>query len=154
MVDHVKKLLLNESGARGLRRVSDPPSDAVMALFGVTGEDPVRDSGTVDRLMPLAMAPDLSRFRRFYDQRTTPPLSESVYWQPADALSPSGLYGRVLGYDGWWRVSALFQHADPGIYAVLSELRDCATSADAPYALGAVLLAVAYRRLVLQGGGG
>ena len=136
--------------------MSDAPSDAVMALFGVGGGT-AADADVVDRLMPLALAPDLLRFRRFYDPRVTPPAPRpvsSVYRQAVDALSPAGLYDRVLGPDGWWRAAAVFQHEDPAVAAVLGEMQEAATSGDAPYALGAVLLAVAYRRWLLQGGGG
>ena len=156
MTDQVRVLLLNPSDAPGYRHVSDAPSDVVMALFGADGGSAVAEAA-VDRLMPLALAPDLSRFRRFYDPRVTPPATRSVssvYRQAADALSPAGLYDRVLGSDGWWRAAAAFQHEDPAVAAVLGEMREAATGGDAPYALGAVLLAVAYRRWLLQGGGG
>jgi len=150
MTDQVRTLLLNPSGVPGYRRVADAPSDAVMALFGATGD---AAASAVAWLVPLALAPDLSHFRRFYDPRVTPPRPSSVYRQPASALSPSGLYDRVLGREGWWTVAGLFQYGDPAVAAVLSEMRAAAASGDAPYALGAVLLAVAYRRWVLQGGG-
>lgn len=150
MVDQVRTLLLNPSGVPEYRRVADAPSDAAMALFAVAGDDA---SAAVDRVLPLALAPDLARFRRFYDPRVTPSRPASVYRQPAGALSPTGLYERVLGYEGWWSVVGLFQHADPAVAAVLGEMRAAVTSTDAPYALGAVLLAVAYRRWLLQGGG-
>lgn len=151
MVDQVKKLLLNRSGVPGMRKVSDAPSDAVMSLFGVTGAD--SDADVVERLLPLALAPDLVAFRRFYDGRTTPVAAASVYRTAKDCLSPDGLYAGIFGRDGWWKVSALFQHEDPAVYAVLADMRDGVTGKDAAYALGAVLLAVAYRRLILQGGG-
>jgi hypothetical protein len=155
MVDQVKKLLLNRSGVPGMRKVSDAPSDAVMSLFGVTGADSDYDSDAdvVERLLPLALAPDLVAFRRFYDGRTTPVAEASVYRTAKDGLSPDGIYGRILGRDGWWKVSALFQHDDPAVYAVLADMRDGVSGKDAAYALGAVLLAVAYRRWILQGGG-
>lgn len=155
MVDQVKKLLLNMSGVPGMRKVSDAPSDTVMSLFGVTGADSDADSGAdvVERLLPLALAPDLAAFRRFYDGRTTPAAASSVYRTAAAGLSPDGLYERILGRDGWWKASALFQHADPAVYAVLADMRDGVTGKDAAYALGAVLLAVAYRRWILQGEG-
>lgn len=143
MVDQVRVLLANPSDVPGYVHVVDPVSDAVMDIFG----------GNVDLFLPFALAPDLSRFRRFYDSRTTPVRPSSVYRQPADSLSVPGVYDRVLGGDGWWKVSAVFQHADPGVAVVLSEMRDAAMSGDAVYALGAVLLAVAYRRWLLQGRG-
>lgn len=155
MIDQVKALLLNGRGISGLRRVSDAASDAVMALFGVSGAevDADADGSVVSRLMPLALAPDLSRFRRFYDPRVTPPGQSSIYRTATDDLSPSGLYDRVLGHEGWWTVTTVFSHADPAVAVVLAEMRSAAMSGDAPYALGAVLLAVAYRRWILQGGG-
>ena len=155
MIDHVRVLLLNPAAAAGYRRVADVPADAAMALFGVSGleSSASEDATAVDRLLPLALAPDLSHFRRFYDPRVTPPRPLSVYRQSASTLSPTGLYDRVLGHEGWWTVSGLFQHVDPAVASVLSEMRLSATSGDAPYALGAVLLAVAYRRWILQGGG-
>jgi len=152
MVDQVKTLLVNPRGVAGYRHVVDTPSDSVMSLFGVASGAADCESA-VSRVMPLALAPDLARFRRFYDSRVTPGRTQSVYRQSSDSLSPVGLYARVLGSEGWWTVSGLFQHNDPEAYAVLAELRAAASSTDAPYALGAVLLAVAYRRWVLQGGG-
>lgn len=155
MIDQVRALLLNRSDTAGYRRVADVSADAVMALFGVSGleSSAPEDATVVDRLLPLALAPDLSHFRRFYDPRVTPPRPSSVYRQSASTLSPAGLYDRVLGHEGWWTVSGLFQYADPAVASVLSEMRSAAASGDAPYALGAVLLAVAYRRWILQGGG-
>ena len=150
MTDPVKTLLLNKSGVSGFRHVADAPSDVVMARFDIDGDG---IDAVVDRVLPLALAPDLSRFRKFYDPRITPQRPLSVYRQPAETLSPAGLYSHVLGYDGWWSAAALFQHADPAVAAVLGEMRAAAMSGDAPYALGAVLLAVAYRRWLLQGGG-
>ena len=152
MVDQVETLLLNPSGVPGYRHVVDVSADSVMTLFGVAASD-ADGKAVVLRLLPLALAPDLARFRRFYDRRVTPRRGQSVYRQPVSALSPDGLRDRVLGHDGWWTVSGLFQHPDPGVAAVLSEMRAAAVSADAPYALGAVLLACAYRRWLLQGGG-
>lgn len=144
MIDQVKTLLLNPVGVSGYRHVADAPSDVVMGLFDVD----------TDRILPFAMSPDLLCFRRFYDQRTTPPRQSSVYRRPASELSVSGLYDRVFGRDGWWKVAALFQHDDLAVASVLAEMRAAALSGDAVYALGAVLLAVAYRRWLLQGGGG
>ena len=148
MIDHVKLLLMNRTES-GIRHVEDVASDAVMALFGVTGA--AGDSSVVDRLLPLALAPDLARFRRFYDSRTTPNGVSSIYRQDSESLSPDGLYDKVLGHAGWWTTGELFRHDDPAAYAVLSEMRMAASSWDAPYALGAVLLAVAYRRWLMQG---
>ena len=155
MIDQVRTLLLNRPDMAGYRRVADVPADTTMALFGVSGleSSAAEDAAAVDRLLPLALAPDLSHFRRFYDPRVTPPRPSSVYRQSAATLSPVGLYDRVLGHEGWWTVSNLFQHADPAVASVLSEMRSAATGGDAPYALGAVLLAVTYRRWILQGGG-
>lgn len=152
MVDHIKSLLLNGIGSEGARSVVDAPSDSVMALFGVTPDDADGSYVLVDRLMPLALAPDLARFRRFYDPRVTPRVRLSVYRTSSAMLSPAGMYDRVLGHDGWWTTGELFNHSDPAAYEVLSEMRAAATSGDAPYAIGAVLLAVAYRRLLLNGG--
>ena len=152
MVDHVRTLLLNPDGVPAYRQVRDKPADDALALFGITGSGSAA-AAAVDLVLPLAMAPDLSVFRTCFDQRVTPSAPSSVYTQTADALSPTGLYGKVLQADGWWTVSALF-HADrPDALAVLTGLRAAACSQDAPYALGAVLLACAYRRHILQDGG-
>ena len=99
------------------------------------------------------MAPDLSRFRAPFDPRVTPAPQESVYTQSADSLSPSELHARVLSSDGWWAMSGLFQSTDPAALAFLDDMRLAAACRDAPYALGAVLLACAYRRLLAQSGG-
>jgi hypothetical protein len=141
MIDHVKTLLLDAGAA------SDGPADAVLALFGIgVGGD---DADIVDRLLPLALAPDLRRFRRFFDRRVTPSPAGSVYSRAADGLSPDGLWRRVLASDGRWLVSALFRHDDREAADVLADMRAAAFSHDAPYALGAVLLACAYRRWLL-----
>lgn len=90
-----------------------------------------------------------------------PPQPPSVYRTEYSASDPSGktvslsldgLRDRVLGQEGWWRISGLFSHPDPAVRQRLSDLRAAARSMDAPYALGAVLLACAYRRSLLQGG--
>lgn len=151
MVDHVRTLLLNPSGVPAYRKVADAPADAVLLRFGVRG-DPESDAVVVDRLMPLALAPDLSGFRRFFDQRLTPSEPLSPYRQTADTLSVDGLHASVLSSDGWWDVTGLFQSTDPAVQQVLDGMRAAASSHDAPYALGAVLLACAYRRLLLQEG--
>lgn len=153
MVDQVELLLLNKAGVAGYRRVSDAPADGVMQRFGVPSDGSGADASVVSGLLSLALAPDLSRFRRFYDVRTTPRGGASVYRQTAAQLSVAGLYDRVLGPEGWWVAAELFNHADPGVAAVLADMREAASCADAAYALGAVLLACAYRRWLLQGGG-
>lgn len=119
------------------------------AALPASQESRIRDA--VDRVLPLAMAPDLRSFRRFFDQRVTPAARGSVYARSADELSPDGLRGRVLSGDGWWSVLGLFHSDDPGVAGVLAGMRAAALSPDAPYALGAVLLACAYRRWLLGG---
>lgn len=118
-------------------------------VFPASRESQIRDA--VDRVLPLAMAPDLQAFRRFFDQRVTPAARGSVYARSAGGLSPDGLRGRVLSGEGWWRVLELFHSDDQGVAGVLAEMREAAVSPDAPYALGAVLLACAYRRWLLGG---
>lgn len=152
MVDHIKTLLLNRDGVAGYRKVNDAPSDAVMSLFGVTGS-PDDTIVAVERLLPFALAPDLDRFRRFFDGRVTPQDHLSPYRQTADTLSVPGLYEKVLEGAGRWAVLGLFRSEDPLVQSVLDEMYDAALCRDAPYAIGAVLIACAYRRLVLQGGG-
>ena len=148
MVDHVRTLLLNSDGVQGYRRVVDGPADSVLALFGVTN-----DADSVDRVLPLAMAPDLACFRRFFDSRTIPSAPGSIYSQTDSTLSVAGLRNRVLSGSGWWVVLTLFNSSDAAVADVLRDMRAAAASNDAPYALGAVLLACAYRRWVLQRGG-
>lgn len=89
-----------------------------------------------------------------------PPQPPSVYRTEYSVSDPSGktvslsldgLRDRVLGEKGWWRISGLFYHSDQLVQRRLSDLREAAMSMDAPYALGAVLLACAYRRSLLQG---
>lgn len=152
MIDHVRTLLLNPDGVDGYRKVSDGPADAALALFGLAG-DAESDACVVDRLLPLALSPDLAPLRRSFDARVTPSAPSSVYGEQSESPLHSGLYSRVFGRDGWWVAAAVFEHADPLYASVLREMRTAAMSKDAPYALGAVLLACAYRRLVLQGGG-
>ena len=149
MVDHVKALLLNTADTPGYHPVVDVPSDAVLSLFGF-GVDAETDALVVEQVLPLALAPDLQEFRRFFDRRVTPAAAGSVYAQTPGTLSQDGLRSKVLDADGWWRVSELFHAADPDVLSVLTDMRAAAASADAPYALGAVLLACAYRRWLLQ----
>lgn len=148
MVDHVRTLLVNPSGISGYGHVTDAPADAALRLFGVTGDEVAE--AVVDTVLPLALAPDLVSFRRFYDTRTTPSARKSVY-RETYAVELDGLYDRVFGSEGWWTVLPVFSHPDPAINANLSEMREAARSLDSAYALGAVLLACAYRRHILQG---
>lgn len=160
MVDHVRTLLINPPSSDGYVRVADPEADAVLALLGATGTD--LDAALVDRLLPLALAPDLAWARDVFDPRTRPTSGErSVYRMSYEASDPSGrtvslaldgVHGKLLGTEGWWTVQRLFTHPDPVVRARLSDLRDAAMGKDGAYALGAVLLACAYRRHVLQGG--
>ncbi len=147
MVDHVRTLLLNPADKPGYERAEDPEADAALALFGVDGTD----KAAVDAVLPLAMADDLAWCRVHFDKRVLPRARTSVY---ASSGEPSldGLYERVLGHEGRWAVSGLFMHSDPSVASELSEMRAAAFGMDAPYALGAVLLACAYRRLVAQKG--
>ena len=149
MIDQVRTLLLNPDGVPGYRRVADAPSDAVLRRMGLSG-DAEADAAAVDRLLPLAMAPDLARFRRCFDSRTSPAHTPSVYNAAPGDLE--GLYAAVLAGDGWWAASALFSFDDPSAADTLAAMRFAASSHDAPYALGTVVLACAYRRLLLQGG--
>lgn len=70
MVDHIRQLLLNPPSGDGYAHVEDGPSDAVMALFGLGGT--YLDAQLVDRLLPLALAPDLAWARDVFDPRLTP----------------------------------------------------------------------------------
>lgn len=88
-----------------------------------------------------------------------PPPPPSVYRSTYEASDPSGatlslsldgLYDRIRGQTGWWTASALFSHKDPLVQQRLSALREAAMSMDSAYALGAVLLACAYRRWLLS----
>ena len=158
MVDHVRTLLVNPPTGSGYVHVSDEPADAVMGMVGLTGT--YLDAALVDRVLSLAMAPDLEWARDVFDQRVTPPASgSSVYRFRYDvtgddgttlSLSLDGLHDRLLGKDAWWRTSALFSHPDPLVQQRLDDLRDAAMSMDSAYAVGAVLLACAYRRHLLQ----
>lgn len=150
MVDHVRTLLLNRQDWNG--HVSDPAVNETLALFGVSGLDDSADEAAIDAVLPLAMADDLAWCRSHFDQRVTRRPRGSVY---AASAGPSldGLYGRVLGDEGRWKTAGLFIHADPSVASELAKMRAAAFGMDAPYALGAVLLACAYRRLVAQTGG-
>lgn len=152
MIDEIRTLLLNPPSTPEYRRATDAQSDRVLHLFGLTG-DADADAGVVDAVLPLALAPDLASFRDFADGRTTPQPVRSVYRQPAGSTALDGLYDRVFGRDGWWAVAALFQATDPVVSSRLSALGAAASSADAAYALGAVLVACAYRRRLSQEGG-
>lgn len=147
MVDHVRTLLLNPDGRADYRRVSDPASDNALVLF--CGGEP--DEAFVDKVLPLALAPDLVSFRTAFDQRVTPSSRTSVYRDDDTLFSLSGAYERVLGVKGWWVTSLVFTHSDLSVARVLGGLRDAARSKDSAFALGAVLIACAYRRLVMQG---
>lgn len=151
MIDHVRTLLLNPSDVPGYRRVTDDPADAVLARFGLSGNAST-DVVHVARLLPLALAPDLAAFRTTFDPRTTPPAPTSVYATADAALDPGGLYDAVLGDSVRVGLSALFTTTDDGARPTLDGLWAAARCRDAPYALGAVLLACAYRRQLLQGG--
>jgi len=152
MIDHIRTLLLNPTTHPGYRRVTDAPSDVALSLFGLANDGSAADGSRVDRLLPLALAPDLVSFRTAFDPRRTPTAKPSVYAQTADTLATPGLHHAVLGSEGWWRISDLFLSDDAALRQTLQGLRDAAASKDAPFALGAVLLACAHRRLKLQGG--
>ena len=147
MVDHIRTLLLNPGDRTDYRPVSDAVTDKVLVLFA----DGAVDAFFVDKVLPLALAPDLVPFRTAFDQRLTPPAMTSVYRDEDTGIDLSGVYARVLGDEGWWTTSRVFNHPDPAVASVLRGLRDAALSKDSAYALGAVLLACAYRRLILQG---
>lgn len=161
MVDHVRTLLVNRADfPTGYDPVEDAPSDRVMALFGVSRLCKDADVAAVDLVLPLALAPDLAEFRSRFDSRITPSAPLSVYRHRYEAtcgdesvpITLDGTYARVLSGDGRLAVSALFGAADPAIYAELARLREASMASDGPYALGAVLLACATRRAVLQEG--
>lgn len=147
MVDHIRTLLLNPGDRTDYRPVSDATADKVLVLFA----DGAVDARFVDKVLPLALAPDLVSFRTAFDPRLTPPAVTSVYRDEDTGLDLSGVYARVLGDEGWWTTSLVFNHPDPSVARVLRGLRDAARSQDSAYALGTVLLACAYRRLILQG---
>ena len=150
MVDHIKILLLNSDNVPGYRKVVDKAVDAVLKLFGFTG-DITHDTTLVDMLMPLVLAPDLAPFRTYFDQRISPLKTVlSVYRHTYD-VSLTGIWDNVLSDAGWWTTSEIFNSDDQVASAVLAEMRNAARCADAPFALGAVLICCAYRRLLLQG---
>ncbi len=141
MVDHVRTLLIGNTALDG-------ESNGTLALFGITGAGDAADTAVVDAVLPLALADDLAWCRKHFDPRVTSRPRQSVY--ASDSLpSLDGLYDRVLGPEGRWTASGLFMHADPAVSSELAGMREAAFGMDAPYALGAVLLACAYRRLVV-----
>lgn len=153
MVDQVRSLLINRTSGRDYVQVDDSRSDEVLLRFGVSptmGDEEL--ASAVDAVLPLAMAPDLATFRRFYDQRVTPVRTGSVYCTVygLGGHSLTGLYDRVLGPEGWWTTARLFEHDDVETGAVLADMLPAARTKDAAFALGAVLLACAYRRFMLQ----
>lgn len=158
MVDEVRTLLVNPPTGDGYLHVDDGPADTAVTLFGLGGTS--LDAQLVDRLLSLALAPDLVWARDVFDPRVTPEADQSIYrstYEVSDlsgqtlSLSLDGLYDRVLGSEGRWRIAALFTHPDKDVGERLTALRDAAFGKDAAYALGAVLLACAYRRKLLQG---
>ena len=149
MVDHVRTLLLNPADRAGYEKVSDSEADEALAMFGIDGAN----AADVDAVLPLAMADDLAWCRSHFDQRVLPRVRTSVY-SSAGEPSLDGLYEKVLGHEGRWAISGLFMHSDPSVSSELAKMREAAFGMDAPYALGAVLLACAYRRLVAQNGEG
>lgn len=151
MTDHIRTLLLNpKDGVPGYRHVSDQQVDAVLRLFGVTGED--TDSVAIDRVMPLALSPELGRFRDVFDSRVSPASPGSVYRDSGQdhGMASRGLYSSVLTGNGLSSVLQLFSSDDPATGERMYALRDAVLSHDACYALGAVLITCAYRRLLLQ----
>lgn len=70
MVDHVRRLLENPPTGDGYVHVTDGPSDVAMSLFGLSGT--YLDVRIVDRILPLALSPDLAWARDVFDQRLTP----------------------------------------------------------------------------------
>lgn len=71
MVDQIRRLLENPPTGDGYVHVTDGPSDAAMSLFGLSGT--YLDVGIVDRILPLALSPDLAWARDVFDPRLTPP---------------------------------------------------------------------------------
>lgn len=91
MVDHVRTLLVNPPTGGGYVHVSDEPADAVMGMVGLTGT--YLDAALVDRVMSLAMAPDLEWARDVFDQRVTPPRSSFEQDRYDVYVDPNGGYG-------------------------------------------------------------
>lgn len=148
MVDQIRTLLLNPSGVRGYLHVDDSASDNTLLLFGIDGQG---SEGTVDALMPLVLSPDLHMFRGVFDDRVSPAAVGSVYRSDYGEIPAfDQLYARVFSPSGWWTVSSLFVHSDPHVNQQLAQLREAAVSGDSAFALGAILLTCAYRRLLLQ----
>ena len=162
MVDHVRTLLVNRADfPTGYDPVEDAPADRVMALFGVSRLCKDADVAAVDLVLPLALAPDLAEFRSRFDSRIPPSAPLSVYRHRYEAtcggasvpITLDGTYARVFCGEGRLAVRAVLGAGDQAICAELSRLREASMASDGPYALGAVLLACATRRAVLQEGG-
>lgn len=156
MVDHIRTLLLNPRDLPGYLRAEDGPADRALALFGLDGSD--ADAARVDVILPFALADDLAWFSGRFDPRRSPAGLTTVYrhayaTESGASLSLDGLRAAVLGPNGWWAIAPVFSHRDPLVTQELMALRRAAGSRDAAYALGAVLLACAYRRQLLQEGG-
>ena len=107
MVDEIRTLLVNPPTGDGYLHVEDGPSDVAMTLFGLGGT--ALDAQLVDRLLSLALAPDLAWARDVFDPRVTPAADQSIYrsaYEVSDlsgqtlSLSLDGLYDRVLGSEG------------------------------------------------------
>lgn len=149
MLDQIRTLLLNPTDAIGYTHVDDAASDVALGLLA--GDNAV-DAAFVDKVLPFALAPDLAWARSAFDSRVTPQFTLSVYRDDDMGIDLSGAYTRALTGDGRWKTARVFEYSDPAVYAVLRGLRAAALSLDAAYAVGAVLVACAYRRLILQGG--
>lgn len=148
MLDQIRTLLLNPTDEPGYVHVDDAASAAALGLLA--GDRPV-DAAFVDKVLPFALANDLAWARSVFDSRITPRRTPSVYRDDDTGVSLSGAYTRALTSDGRWKTARVFEHGDPVVYGVLRRLRDAAMSLDSAYAVGAVLIACAYRRLILQG---
>lgn len=147
MLDQIRTLLLNPTDETGYVHVDDVASDVALSLLA--GDSPV-DDAFVDKVLPFALAADLAWARSAFDSRVTPRSTLSVYRDDDTGIDLSGAYARALTGDGRWKTARVFEHSDPEVYGVLRGLRDAALSLDSAYAIGAVLIACAYRRLILQ----
>lgn len=154
MIDHVRHLLIGRS-PDGASLASDYATDAVLSSLGV-----LKASGAaevmVDALLPLALAPDLEEFRALFDARRTPATPGSVYSTEYSVegvdVSLNEVHSKVFGEEGWFTTAQLFQTQNLALLPTLSRLREAAMTRDSAYALGAVLIACAYRRMLLEKG--
>lgn len=128
----------------------DAPAAEVVKLL-IRGDTSYARAHSLQELVPAEMLAEAQRFLGEYESDHFRPVFRNRKYVDSDIKD--GAYDAVMGRDGWYVTRTLFDAEEPDTAENLNMLHDMVRSNDPVRALGAVVLACAYRTKVCRARG-